>query len=190
MLTYTLIALGALAAGITARTFRVVNEYERGVKFTFGQFEAVMPPGIRTVIPLVQSWERVDMRVKAVDVPQQESITRDNVTVSINAVIYYKVRDAKKAIIEVEQYMPCSSYATCAADRSGDRPVRDRGRPIARHDDAHPMRRGRCQRAFIGRASTRSKLRFDFESFWLEIEIEEIERHIVSRSAEAVTSAR
>ncbi len=105
MLTYTLIALGALAVGITARTFRVVNEYERGVKFTFGQFESVMPPGIRTVIPLVQSWERVDMRVKAVDVPQQESITRDNVTVSINAVIYYKVRDAKKAIIEVEQYM-------------------------------------------------------------------------------------
>jgi len=57
------------------------------------------------VVPLVQSWERVDMRVKAVDVPQQESITRDNVTVSINAVIYYKVRDAKKAIIEVEEYM-------------------------------------------------------------------------------------
>jgi regulator of protease activity HflC (stomatin/prohibitin superfamily) len=105
MLIYTIIVLGALIAGVAARTFRVVNEYERGVKFTFGKFEAVMSPGIRTVIPVVQSWERVDMRVKAVDVPQQESITRDNVTVSINAVIYYKVRDAKKAIIEVEEYM-------------------------------------------------------------------------------------
>jgi regulator of protease activity HflC (stomatin/prohibitin superfamily) len=105
MLIYLLLVLGALAAGAVARTFKIVNEYERGVKFTFGKFEAVMPPGIRTVIPIVQSWERVDMRVKAVDVPQQESITRDNVTVSINAVIYYKVRDAKKAIIEVEEYM-------------------------------------------------------------------------------------
>ena len=102
---YGLLILGVLALGITARTFKVVNEYERGVKFTFGKFEAVMAPGIRTVIPIAQSWERVDMRVKAVDVPQQESITRDNVTVSINAVIYYKVRDAKKAIIEVEAYM-------------------------------------------------------------------------------------
>ena len=105
MLIYPLIALAVLALAFTVRTFKVVNEYERGVKFTFGKFETVMQPGIRTVIPLVQTWERVDMRVKAVDVPQQESITRDNVTVSINAVIYYKVRDAKKAIIEVERYM-------------------------------------------------------------------------------------
>lgn len=100
-----LIALGAAATLLAMGTFKVVNEYERGVKFTFGKFESVMPPGIGTVIPLMQTWERVDMRVKAVDVPQQESITRDNVTVSINAVIYYKVRDAKKAIIEVERYM-------------------------------------------------------------------------------------
>jgi regulator of protease activity HflC (stomatin/prohibitin superfamily) len=102
---YALLALGALGAALVLRTFKVVNEYERGVKFTFGKFESVMEPGIRTVVPVIQTWERVDMRVKAVDVPQQESITRDNVTVSINAVIYYKVRDAKKAIIEVEQYM-------------------------------------------------------------------------------------
>ena len=98
----TIALLGFL---ISLSAFKVVNEYERGVKFTFGKFESVMEPGIRLVIPFVQTWERVDMRVKAVDVPQQESITRDNVTVSINAVIYYKVQNAKKAIIEVEKYM-------------------------------------------------------------------------------------
>ncbi|MFO8098871.1 MAG: SPFH domain-containing protein [Salinibacter sp.] len=95
-----------LLAGIgLVRTFKVVKEYERGVKFMLGQFVKVMEPGLGTVIPFIQSWERVDMRVKAVDVPRQESITRDNVTVEIDAVIYYRVRDAQKAILEVEEYM-------------------------------------------------------------------------------------
>ncbi len=109
MITYYALGLLLLLVGAAVtRTFKVVKEYERGVKFTLGQFVGVLDPGLRTVIPLVQSWERVDMRVKAVDVPRQESITRDNVTVEIDAVIYYQVRDAKKAILEVEQYM----YAT------------------------------------------------------------------------------
>jgi len=94
-----------VGAAAVARTLKVVKEYERGVKFTLGKFERAMEPGLRTVIPLLQSWERVDMRVKAVDVPRQESITRDNVTVQIDAVIYYRVRNAKRAILEVEQYM-------------------------------------------------------------------------------------
>ncbi len=106
MVMITLIA-GLLVAGIAFASymFKVVNQYERGVRFTFGRFDRVMEPGLQTVIPFIQSWERVDMRVKAVDVPKQESITRDNVTVSINAVIYYRVMDAQKAIIEVERYM-------------------------------------------------------------------------------------
>ena len=83
---------------------KVVNQYERGVKLTLGKFEGVMEPGLRLVVPIIQSWYRVDMRVKAVDVPEQESITKDNITVGINAVIYYKVADSKKAIIEVEDY--------------------------------------------------------------------------------------
>jgi regulator of protease activity HflC (stomatin/prohibitin superfamily) len=91
-----------------ARTFKVVKEYERGVKFMLGQFVKVMEPGLGMVIPLIQSWERVDLRVKAVDVPRQESITQDNETVEIDAVISYRVRDAKKAILEIEEYM----YAT------------------------------------------------------------------------------
>jgi len=84
---------------------KVVNQYERGVKLTFGKFEGIMNPGLRLVIPIVQSWYIVDMRVKAVDVPEQESITKDNITVGINAVIYYRVNDSKKAILEVEDYM-------------------------------------------------------------------------------------
>jgi regulator of protease activity HflC (stomatin/prohibitin superfamily) len=105
LLFYGLAALAFLAVLLIARTFKVVKEYERGVKFMLGKFVTVMEPGLGTVIPLIQSWERVDMRVKAVDVPRQESITRDNVTVEIDAVIYYRVRDAKKAILEVEEYM-------------------------------------------------------------------------------------
>jgi regulator of protease activity HflC (stomatin/prohibitin superfamily) len=83
---------------------KVVNEYERGVKFTLGKYRGLMKPGLRLIVPIIQSWQRVDMRVKAVDVPEQESITKDNITVGINAVIYYKVSDATKAIIEVEHY--------------------------------------------------------------------------------------
>lgn len=98
---------GLVVAGLAFASymFKVVNEYERGVRFTFGKYDRVLEPGLRIVIPFVQSWHRVDMRVKAVDVPKQESITKDNVTVSINAVIYYKVRSAQKAVIEVERYM-------------------------------------------------------------------------------------
>jgi len=83
---------------------KVVNQYEKGVKFTFGKYAGLMQPGLRLVIPILQSWKRVDMRVKAVDVPEQESITKDNITVGINAVIYYKVLNAEKVIIEVEHY--------------------------------------------------------------------------------------
>lgn len=83
---------------------RIVKEYERGIKFTFGRFTRVMKPGLRLVIPIIQSWQRVDIRVKAVDVPDQECITKDNITVGINAVIYYKVGDSKKAVIEVERF--------------------------------------------------------------------------------------
>ncbi|WP_103026368.1 slipin family protein [Salinibacter altiplanensis] len=108
LLFYLRAALALVVIGAVVRTFKVVKEYERGVKFMLGQFVKVMEPGLGTVIPLIQSWERVDMRVKAVDVPRQESITRDNVTVEIDAVIYYQVRDAEKAILEVKEYM----YAT------------------------------------------------------------------------------
>jgi len=89
---------------IVLASLKVVKEYERGVKFTLGKYVGMMKPGLRMIIPVIQAWERVDMRVKAVDVPNQDCITKDNVTVKVNAVIYYNVSDAAKAIIQVENF--------------------------------------------------------------------------------------
>lgn len=88
---------------------RQINQYERGVMFTLGKFTGVKQPGWRIVVPVFQSMRKVDMRVKAVDVPDQRAITRDNISVSVNAVIYYKVVDASKAILEVEDFFGAMS---------------------------------------------------------------------------------
>jgi len=88
----------------TLSGLKVVKEYERGVKFTLGKFAGMIQPGLNIVVPVIQSWRRVDIRVKAVDVPDQDAITKDNVSIKVNAVLYYKVADAQKAIIEVEDY--------------------------------------------------------------------------------------
>lgn len=72
-------------------SLKQVNQYERGLKFTMGRFTKILEPGWRLVVPVFQSYRKVDMRVKAVDVPDQKAITRDNVSVTVNAVIYYKV---------------------------------------------------------------------------------------------------
>ena len=91
---------------------RQINQYEKGVKFSFGKFHSIMEPGWRIVWPIIQGYQKVDVRVKAVDVPDQNAITRDNVSVKVNAVIYYKVSDAPKAIIEVEDFRyAISQYA-------------------------------------------------------------------------------
>lgn len=93
-------------------SLRQINQYERGLLFTMGRFNRIMEPGWRLVIPVFQSYQKVDMRVKAVDVPDQKAITRDNVSVTVNAVLYYKVFDAAKALIEVENfYYAISQYA-------------------------------------------------------------------------------
>lgn len=89
-----------------------ISQYERGVRFTMGRFSGIMEPGWRVIIPVFQGFQKVDMRTKAVDVPDQNAITRDNVSVRVNAVIYYKVSDAEKAIIEVEDFrFAISQYA-------------------------------------------------------------------------------
>lgn len=85
-------------------SIRQVNQYERGVKFMFGKFHKVMMPGWRLVLPVIQSYKIVDLRTKAVDVPDQNAITKDNVPVNVNAVIYYKISAAEKAILEIENY--------------------------------------------------------------------------------------
>ena len=93
-------------------SLRQINQYQRGVKFTMGRFTKIMEPGWRLVIPVFQSYQKIDMRTKAVDVPDQNAITRDNVSVRVNAVLYYKVESAEKAIMEVEDFRyAVSQYA-------------------------------------------------------------------------------
>lgn len=83
---------------------RQINEYEKGIVFTMGKYTKTWNAGWHIIIPIFQSMKKVDVRVKAVDVPDQEAITRDNIPVKINAVIYFKVSDASKAIIAVEDF--------------------------------------------------------------------------------------
>lgn len=85
-------------------SIRQVNQYEKGVKFMLGKYIGTKNAGWRLVFPVIQSMMKIDMRVKAVDVPLQEAITKDNVSAKINAVIYYKVIDASKAFLEVENF--------------------------------------------------------------------------------------
>lgn len=103
-----LITIGIIVVAIILASIRQINQYQRGVKFTMGKYTGIMAPGWRLVIPVFQTARKVDMRIKAVDVPDQEAITKDNISVRVNAVIYYKVRDANQVIIEVENF----GYAT------------------------------------------------------------------------------
>ena len=100
MIQFTIFA----AIFIILISLRQVNQYQRGVKLTMGRFSGMVNPGWRIVIPVFQSMKKVDLRLKAVDVPPQDAITKDNVSAKINAVIYYKVVDAAKAILEVENF--------------------------------------------------------------------------------------
>ncbi len=93
-----------IVAIILLRSIVQIDEYERGVKFTQGKFSKIMSPGWNIVLPIFQSYKKIDIRTKAVDVPEQDAITKDNVSVRINAVIYYKIFDASKAILEVENF--------------------------------------------------------------------------------------
>lgn len=96
------IAIVVIVLIILLASIRQVNQWQRGVKFMFGKFRSVSNPGWRLVIPVIQKMQKVDMRLKTVDVPSQDAITKDNVSAKINAVIYYKVTDAAKAIIDVQ----------------------------------------------------------------------------------------
>ena len=97
------IALGILLF-LVLISIKQINQYENGLRFTLGKYKGLMLPGWRLVWPIIQFYKKVDLRVKAVDVPNQEAITKDNISVSVNAVIYYKVREADKSILEVENF--------------------------------------------------------------------------------------
>jgi len=93
-----------IIVAIVLASIKQINQYEKGVKFMLGKYTGIMEPGWRLVWPIFQSYKKIDMRVKAVDVPNQEAITKDNISVGVNAVIYYKVQDADKSVLEVENF--------------------------------------------------------------------------------------
>lgn len=96
--------IGGLILLIVLASIKQIDQYERGVKLTLGRFSGMMMPGWRLVVPIFQSYTKVDIRVKAVDVPDQEAITKDNISIKVNAVIYYLVQSADKAFLEVENF--------------------------------------------------------------------------------------
>ena len=89
---------------ILLSSIKQISEYERGIKFTCGKFDKIMEPGWRLVLPIFQFYKKIDIRTKVIDVPEQEVITKDNVSVKINAVIYYNIFDAAKALLAVENF--------------------------------------------------------------------------------------
>ena len=97
-----LIVVAILLAIILLASIRQVNEYERGVKFVLGKFKKVLEPGWHIILPIFQSYQKTDIRVKVVDVPEQDAITKDNVTIKINAVLYFYIFDAKKSLLSVQ----------------------------------------------------------------------------------------
>ena len=96
---------------------KVINQYERGVVLTLGKFSGVRGPGLRVVVPVFQRLIRVDVRSTPIDVPKQEVITKDNVTVGVDAVVYFRVIDAPKAVLETTNYIYATSQFAQAALR-------------------------------------------------------------------------
>jgi regulator of protease activity HflC (stomatin/prohibitin superfamily) len=108
----------AIVAALLFSAFKVLREYERGVIFMLGRFYRVKGPGLIVLIPLVQQMVRVDLRTKVLDVPSQDLITRDNVSVKVNAVLYFRVVDPQQAIINVENYMEATGQMAQTTLRS------------------------------------------------------------------------
>jgi len=115
--------IGFIFLIIIIRSFRVLNEYERGVIFRLGKFSAVKGPGLIILIPILDRMIKLSLRTIALDVPAQDIITKDNVSVKVNAVVYFRVYDPNKAIIQVEDYM----YATSLISQTTLRTVTGQG---------------------------------------------------------------
>ena len=96
---------------------KIINQYERGVVLTLGRFSGIRLPGLRVVVPIVQQMTKVDIRSTPVDVPRQEVITKDNVTINVDAVVYFRVVDAAKAVLETNNYTYATSQFAQAALR-------------------------------------------------------------------------
>ncbi len=115
------ITIGLVAAAVVAllaASLRVFREYERGVVFLLGRFQTVKGPGLRLVIPVIQKSVRVDLRLITFDVPSQDVISRDNVSVKVNAVLYFRIVDPERAIIHVEDFRMATSQLAQTTLRS------------------------------------------------------------------------
>ena len=118
MFEYTVGVVLFVVFGLVFSAIRILREYERGVIFQLGRFWKVKGPGLIIVIPIVQQMVRVDLRVIVMDVPTQDVISRDNVSVKVNAVVYFRVIDPEKAIIQVEKYLDAISQLAQTTLRS------------------------------------------------------------------------
>ena len=96
---------------------KIIDQYERGIVLTLGKFTGIREPGLRIVVPVIQRMVKVDQRVNTIDIPKQEVITKDNVTVNVDAVVYFRVKEVDKAILEVTNYIYASSQFAQAALR-------------------------------------------------------------------------
>jgi regulator of protease activity HflC (stomatin/prohibitin superfamily) len=115
---YTLAAIIVLVIFFLSSAIRILNEYERGVIFRLGRVIAAKGPGLIILIPIIDKMIKVDLRTVTMDVPAQDVITRDNVSVKVNAVVYFRVMDAVKATVEVQQYLYATSQLAQTTLRS------------------------------------------------------------------------
>lgn len=113
-----LIPIGFFIIVILAASLRIVKEYQRGIVYTLGRFTSTRGAGLRVVIPVIQVMEKVDMRVRTEDIPSQDVISRDNVSVKVNAVVYYRVINPGKAINNVEDFQTATSQLAQTTLRS------------------------------------------------------------------------
>lgn len=118
MFMYAIITLVVLVVMFLASAIRILNEYERGVIFRLGRIIATKGPGLIILIPVIDRMVKVDMRIITMDVPPQDVITRDNVSIKVNAVIYFRVMDANSAVIEVENFLYATSQLAQTTLRS------------------------------------------------------------------------
>lgn len=115
---YWLVTLVAIAVLLVPQMVKIMREYERGVVFRLGKFLSVKGPGLIVLIPFVDKVERVDLRVLTINVERQEVITRDNVTVNVDAIVFFRVVDAERAIIQVERFMEATTWLSQTTLRS------------------------------------------------------------------------
>jgi len=114
----TVLYIVMIAVFIIGASVRILKEYERGVVFTLGRYSSVKGPGLILLLPYIQKMDKVDLRTIVLDVPSQDVISRDNVSVKVNAVVYFRVMEPEKAIIQVEDYYMATSQLAQTTLRS------------------------------------------------------------------------